>query len=132
MEKIRILVANQPRLMREIVRHALSRHPDMEVVGEIESETEILLALERTHPHCLIIAQEEFGIRPAICDEVFDKYPRMKILAVAPGRDDSVFYWTSMEIHLSRIETSEEGVLNALRGNLGDLEGQRVQGTRPC
>ena len=132
MEKIRILVANQPRLMREIVRHALSRHPDMEVVGEIESEIEILPALAQTRPHCLIIAQDEFGVRPAICDEVFDKYPRMKILAVAPGRDDSVFYWASMEIHLSRIETSEEGVLNALRGNLEDLEGQRVQGTRPC
>lgn len=132
MEKIRILVANQPRLMREIVRTALSRHPDMEVVGEIESEIEILPALARMKPHCLIIAQEESGVRPAICDEVFDKYPRMKILAVAPGRDDSVFYWASMEIHLSRIETSEEGVLNALRGNLGDLEGQRVQGARPC
>jgi hypothetical protein len=37
---------------------------------------------------------------------------------VAPGSDDSVFYWVFMEIRLSRIETSEEGVVNALRGNL--------------
>ena len=100
------------------MRTALSRHADMEIVGEIEDELEILPALERTQAHCLVIAQEESSRRPAICDEVFDKYPHVKILAVDPGSDDSVFYWMFMEIRLSRIETSEEGVINALRGNL--------------
>ena len=104
--------------MREVVRTALSRHADIEVVGEIEDELEILPAIERTQVDCLIIAQEEFGRRPAICDNVFDEYPHMKILAVASGSDDSVFYWVFMEIRLSRIETSEEGVINALRSNL--------------
>jgi DNA-binding NarL/FixJ family response regulator len=117
-DKVRVLVANRPRLMREAVRTALSRHTDMEVVGELEDELEILPAIERTQAHCLIIAQEEFGRRPGICDTVFDKYPHIKILAVAPGSDDSVFYWVFMEIRLSRIETSEDGVINALRGNL--------------
>jgi len=117
-DKVRVLVANRPRLMREAVRTALSRHADMEVVGEIEDELEILPALERTQAHCLIVAQEELGTRPPICDFVFDRYPHVKILAVAPGSDDSVFYWVFMEIRLSRIETSEEGVINALRGNL--------------
>ena len=118
MEKVRVLVANRPRLMREVVRTALCRHADMEIVGEIEDELEILPAIEQTQAHCLIIAQDEFGTRPAICDNVFDKYPHIKILAVAPGRDDSVFYWVFMEIRSSRIETSEEGVISALRGNL--------------
>jgi hypothetical protein len=90
----------------------------MEVVGELEDELDILPAIERTQAHCLIIAQEEFGRRPGICDTVFDKYPHIKILAVAPGSDDSVFYWMFMEIRLSRIETSEDGVINALRGKL--------------
>jgi DNA-binding NarL/FixJ family response regulator len=117
-DKVRVLVANRPRLMREVMRTALSRHVDMEVVAEIEDEIEILPALERTHAECLIIAQEEFGRRPAICDIVFDKFPHMKILAVAPGSDDSVLYWVFMEIRLSRIETSEEGVINALRGQV--------------
>jgi DNA-binding NarL/FixJ family response regulator len=117
-DKVRVLVANRPRLMREVMRTALSRHADMEVVGEIEDEIEILPALERTHVECLIIAQEEFGRRPAICDSIFDKFPHMKILAVAPGSDDSVLFWVFMEIRLSRIETSEEGVINALRGHV--------------
>jgi DNA-binding NarL/FixJ family response regulator len=103
--------------MREAVRTALSRHTDMEIVGELEDELEILPAIEQTHAHCLIVAQEEIDRRPAICDIVFEKYPHMKILAVAPGSDDSVFYWMYSEIRLSRIETSEDGVINALRGN---------------
>jgi DNA-binding NarL/FixJ family response regulator len=118
MDKVRVLVANRPRLMREVVRKALSLHADMELVGEIENELEILPAIERTQAHYLIIAQEEVGRRPAICDDVFDKHPHLKILAVAPGSDDSVFYWVFMEIRSSQIETSEEGVINALRGNL--------------
>jgi hypothetical protein len=104
--------------MREVVRAALSRHADIEVVGEIEDELEILPAIERTQADCLIVAQEEFGKRPVVCDYAFDKYPHLKILAVAPGSDDSVFYWVFMEIRSSRIETSDEGVINALRGNL--------------
>ena len=118
MNKIRILIANRPPLMREAVRTALSRHDDLEIVGELEDEREILPAIDRTKAQCLVTAQEEFGKRPAICDVVFEKYPHMKILAVAVGSDDSVFYWMFMEIRLSRIETSEEGVINALRGNL--------------
>ena len=118
MDKVRVLVANRPRLMREAVRTALSRHADIEVVSEIEDPLEILPAIERTQADCLIIAQEVFGRRPPICGNVFAAYPDMKILAVASGSDDSVLYWVFMEIRLSRIETSEEGVINALRGNL--------------
>jgi DNA-binding NarL/FixJ family response regulator len=102
--------------MRELVQATLSDHPDIEVVGEIQDEPEILPAIDQTHADCLIIAQEESGNRPSICDFVLEKYPHMKILAVAPGGDDSMFYWVSMEIRSSRVETSEEGVLNALRG----------------
>lgn len=107
--------------MRELVRAALSEHPNIEVVGEIQDEPEILAAIDQTHADCLIIAQDEPDKRPAICDFVLEKYPHLKILAVAAGKGDSAFYWVSREIRSSPIETSEEGVLNALAGK--PLEG---------
>lgn len=125
MDRVRVLVANRPRLMREVVRTALSRHADVEIVGEVQDELEILSAIERTQAECLVIAQEEFG-RPPICDFVFDRYPRMKILAVAPGSDDSVYYWVFMEIRSTRIETSDEGIISVLRGN---VEKQNISGS---
>ena len=119
MGKVRVLVANRPRLMREVVQATLSGQPDIEVVGEIQGEPEILPALEQTHANYLIIDLEEPGCRPSICDFVMAKYPDTKILAVAAGKGDSAFYWVSTEIRSTQIETSEEGVLKALRSKPG-------------
>lgn len=116
-ERIRVLVANRPRIMRSLVRAALSDHPDIEVVGEVQDEPEILPAIDQTHADYLIIAQDRAGTRPTICDFVLEKYPHMKVLALARGREESAFYWISREIRSSQVETSEDGVLNALLGN---------------
>jgi hypothetical protein len=49
----------------------------------------------------------------------------MRILALAPERNLSVYYWASLDIHADRVEASEQGVLGALRLK------QRVMGGRP-
>lgn len=118
MDKVRVLIANRPRLMREVVRTALARHTEIDIAGEVEDELEVLPALEETKIQCLIVTQEEPDSRPAICDEVFEKHPRMTILAISPGGGHSVFYWMFREVRLSPIETSEEGVVRALCGDL--------------
>ena len=38
---IRILVANRPRVMRELLLATLAERPDIEIVGEVSSEAEI-------------------------------------------------------------------------------------------
>ena len=40
MRKIRVLVANRPRLMRELVLATIADQPDIEVVGETQNESE--------------------------------------------------------------------------------------------
>jgi hypothetical protein len=47
---------------------------------------------------------------------LFDRFPNMRILALAAERDSSIFYWATLDIRSNRIENSEEGILNALRG----------------
>ena len=56
---IRVVVANQPRLMRELVLEAITEQPDIEIVAEIQDESEILTAVDNTHPDFLIIALDE-------------------------------------------------------------------------
>jgi DNA-binding NarL/FixJ family response regulator len=119
MEKIRVLIAYPGRLDRELIRGVVSRHADLEVVGEAQEEGGILPTIEQRQADCLIIEQEKSGKRPAICDFVFRRSPQMKILAIASGSEQSTLYWTSLEIRSARVETSEEGVLNALRGSVG-------------
>jgi chemotaxis response regulator CheB len=41
MKTIRVLVANRPRLMREVVLETISDQADIEIVGEIRDESEL-------------------------------------------------------------------------------------------
>ena len=113
---IRVLVANRPRLIRELLLATIADQPDIEVVGEVQNEADILGAVEEEQPDFLIVALDNPLSRPAVCDILLEKFPSMKILAVAPERNSSVFYWASIDIHSFDGEASEEGILNALRG----------------
>src|SRR5271156_6815460 len=114
-QPIRVVVANQPRLMRELVLETIMEHPDIEIVAEIQNESEIAHVVEGTHPDFLIIALDESGERPAICDMLLRRYPEMKILALAPEKNISTFFWASFDIHSSPVEASEAGILSTLR-----------------
>ncbi|HKT11373.1 MAG TPA: hypothetical protein VJW77_06055 [Terriglobia bacterium] len=113
---IRVLVANRPRLIRELLLATIADQPDIEVVGEVQNEADILGAVEEEQPDFLIVALDNPLSRPAVCDILLEKFPSMKILAVAPERNSSVFYWASIDIHSFDVEASEEGILNVLRG----------------
>jgi DNA-binding NarL/FixJ family response regulator len=115
-QPIRVVVANQPRLMRELVLETIHEHPDIEIVAEIQTEQEIAQAVDGMHPDFLIIALDESGQRPAICDVLLRRYPELKILALAPEQNLSMFFWASFDIHSSQVEASEAGMLSTLRG----------------
>jgi DNA-binding NarL/FixJ family response regulator len=115
-QMLRVLVANRPRLMRDLVLATIRDQPDIEVVGEAEDEAEITELVERLRPDYLIVGIEVTGIRPGLCGFLLGRYPQMKILAVGAERDISVFYWAFVDIRSQIVETSEQGMLRALRG----------------
>jgi DNA-binding NarL/FixJ family response regulator len=113
--KVRVLVANRPRLMRDLILETIDGLPDIEIAGEIQDESEILEAVERTQPDFLIVTLGDSDERPAICDSVLARHPQIRVLAIAPDRNSTIYYWVSPEIHSAPIETSEGGMLSALR-----------------
>jgi DNA-binding NarL/FixJ family response regulator len=113
----RILVANTPRLMREAVVTTLADQPDIEVVGEVSDEAEILARVHATLPDLLVVALDESGARPQICDQVLREYPTVRILAVASRKDRTICYWATFDIHSNDIESSTAGILNAVRNS---------------
>src|SRR6266852_3256418 len=116
MEKaIRVLVANQPRLMREVILTTFADQPDIEIVGEVSDESEISEIVRKTLPNFVVIALDQPGQRPPICDDLLREHPEVRIIAVAPKQNYVVYYWASLDIHSNNIEASEEGVLNAMR-----------------
>lgn len=59
MSSIRVLVANRPRLIRELLMATISDQPDIEIVGEIPEEADIVGAVEESRPDFLIIALDK-------------------------------------------------------------------------
>jgi DNA-binding NarL/FixJ family response regulator len=115
MKLIRVLVANRPRLIREMVMATISDQPDLEIVGEIQDESEIVSAIDRTQPDFLIVSLDKTDQLPEMCRLVLQDHPRLRVIAIAADRNSSVYYWASFQIQASHIEPSEAGVLAALR-----------------
>jgi len=120
---IRVLVANQPRLMRELIVATLTDQPDMEIVGEVADDAEIPGEVARSLPDLVVISMDESGKQPVLCETILNKHPEVRIIAVAFQRNRSVFYWATFDIHSSEIESSEQGILNAARSILAGARG---------
>jgi DNA-binding NarL/FixJ family response regulator len=122
MEKlIRVLVANTPRLMRELILTTFADQPDIEIVGEVSDEAGIPEIVDRTLPDALVISQNALGERPSICDIVLQRHPALKIIAVASDQNYSVHYWASFDIHSRDVEPSEAGILDVLRSKTNEI-----------
>jgi chemotaxis response regulator CheB len=122
MEKaIRVLVANRPRLMRQVLLTTFADQPDMEIVGEVVEEAEISESVKKTLPDFVVITLDQPGTRPVICDELLREHPKVRVIAVAPEKNSIVCYWALLDIHSNDIEASEEGILNAVRTRMVEL-----------
>lgn len=112
---VRVVVASRPRLMRELILATIADQPDIDIVGEVQNEAEIGCVLEEKRPDFLIVARDSADEPSPLCRRLLWQFPDMKILALAPEQNHSMFLWASLDIHSDRIEASEEGILNALR-----------------
>jgi chemotaxis response regulator CheB len=123
MSTIRVLVANRPRLMRELVLATISDQPDIEIVGQIQEDSEIEPAILETRPDYLIVSLADSDSLPHSYRILLQRYPHLRIIAIAPNRESTMCYWASLNIESNRIESSEESVLSALRGKVQLAEG---------
>jgi DNA-binding NarL/FixJ family response regulator len=113
---VRVLVANRPRLLRELVLSTLSDQAGISIVGEAENEKDIPSLVAETKPDFLLIASDESSRRPPLCNQLLKEFPALRIIAVAPNTNVGVLYWASLEIHSTTMEASEEALLGVMRG----------------
>ena len=115
MKRVKVLVANRPRLMREIVLATISDQPDIEIVGDIEQTANLTEIVEQVQPDVLIVALDDQENRAGECGFLLGRYPRMRILALAPEQNRGILYWAIVDIRTNPVESSEAGILSALR-----------------
>jgi chemotaxis response regulator CheB len=113
--QIRVLVANSPKLMREVIIETFVDQPDIVIVGEVAEDGDLLSQVEETRPDFLFIALDNPEKRPSVCDTILRIHPEISIIAVAAHTNRSVRYWASLDIHSSVMEASEEAILGVMR-----------------
>jgi len=122
-KRIRVLVANRPRLIRELILGVFEEQPDIEIVGEVRewNYENIIRTVDETQPEFLILGLDKPETRPPLCETLLRRHPGMKILAVAENNESSVFYWARLDIRSTPLETSEAAILDALRGGMREF-----------
>lgn len=115
MKRVRVLVANRPRLMRELIVTTIADQPDIEIVGEVRDESDLAETVEQVRPDVLILAMDEPEKRLSQCGFLLGRYPEMRILTLAPDQNRALFYWAIVDIRTKPLESSEAGILKAVR-----------------
>jgi chemotaxis response regulator CheB len=114
-KRVRVLVANRPRLMRDLVLAVIADQPDIEVIGEVEDENQLIEMIEDAEPDILILTLDDADKRIAQCGFLLGRHPQMKIIALAPEKNRGLFYWATVDVRTKPLESSEAGLLSALR-----------------
>lgn len=109
----RVLLLDMPRLLRELVRDVVSEQPDLEVVGELDDESQLDAAISSTDPNFVIVGTDRAELSAAF-RELFEVRPRLKVLALATEGGRSVV-WELAPRCVQLGEMSPESLLAALR-----------------
>ena len=115
MKRVRVLVANRPRLMRDLLLSMIADQHDIEVIGEVFEDSQLTEVVDELQPDALIVTLENPERHSALCGFLLGRYPKMKILALAPERNQGFYYWAVVNIRSQQLESSEATVLEALR-----------------
>jgi DNA-binding NarL/FixJ family response regulator len=73
-KRVRVLVANRPRLIRELVMATISDQPDIEIVGEVADEDQLVEVVEQVQPDVLILAMDDPEKRVGQCGFLLGRY----------------------------------------------------------
>jgi len=116
----RVLVANRPRLMRDLVTALVAEPHDLEVVGEIYDERDLVAAVEALAPDVLVVGLDESDQLSPACTALLARRPHLKIVGLAAGGDNNVYFWADVDVRSRPIKNSERGLLEAIRSKRND------------
>lgn len=113
MRKIRILLANRPRMARLLVREMIERQPDMEVVREVLDPLSVVSAAQETEADVVVIAINNNDSQE-LRRHLLAQCPNVVILAFSLS-GDTAFIEQLRPQRKEMVDPSEVTILRALR-----------------
>ncbi len=112
MKRIRVLLGDMPRLVHDIVRDAMIRQPDLEIVGEIDNMNDLGATLCDVAPDVVILGQPS-GNRGGGKDFLPWDVPSVAFLLVsADGREAYSGEWRCRRV---AVDLSRQDLVDAIR-----------------
>ena len=116
MPRIRVLLAELPGMLGDIIRKLLASEKDIEVVGEMAAE-ELLEFMGQTRADVVILGLEDSEL-PAIGNQLFSEHPAVRVLGVA-GDGRSTFLYELRPYKVPLGEVSPKALVTAIRSVAG-------------
>lgn len=107
MTHIRVVVGKAPRLLGDIVTAALAKKEGIDVIGETESEDELIDLCVRAQPNLVVVGSfdndaEKLGRR------LLEQCPSTKVVALAEnGRNTLVFELRPHKVEIGELSADE-------------------------
>jgi DNA-binding NarL/FixJ family response regulator len=114
MHKIKVLLAIQPRMLSEVVRHTIERQPDMEVVGELIDPIGLMRALRSTQAEVVITTLGDSDREPELGRALLAAHPHLKIMSLS-ATGARAFLYESGAPRQRIDDVGEEALLGAIR-----------------
>jgi DNA-binding NarL/FixJ family response regulator len=109
--------------MRELIAMSLAGEEDVEVVADITDEAEISRVIEETTPEFLIVALDSRRFGPWAREDMLQKHPEMRILALARDGNSFTLFSASDGVRSMIYEGPEAEILDVMRSNARIREG---------
>ncbi len=104
-KKIRIILANRPQIMRELVGGMIKRQDAMEIVGEVLNPVDLLVAVRETQADAVILAPND-ARDVDLGSKLLIKYPNLIIVGLA-SRGENAFVEQLCPCRIEIVDASE-------------------------
>ena len=93
MEPRRIILADVPRFLREMLKRAFEQAPGLWVVGEVADPSRSASAVERTGAQRIVVALPPDGKMPGMVGPLLAAHPSVRVLAVTNDGSQIKMQW---------------------------------------
>lgn len=105
---IRILLANLSDVLANMIVEMVERHPQMRMVGQVEGQFEVLVAVQ-AGVDVLVLGASNVKPAPGIVSHLLNEFPFLKIVVLSTNEDRAMGYW--LGVHRCPIDRSTTDTL---------------------
>ena len=109
MQPSQVILANEPRLLRGILKRVLARAPGLQVVGEVTDPAKLSSLIQQTDAQWVIVSLWPEGLVPSAIESLLTEHSSVCILGMAAD---------GSQARIVRAESPEEDLHNLSLGKL--------------